>query len=156
MKLTRKWRSHDVDIEITDKWLEILNSLENFELVGICAGHVGDDNKYPYIGLQLKEDINEYFSDNWLKYAKIIEHEVSRIFNNDFFVAKLIVGKNNFSFKSVKFDNYNIGLNLTSPFERTMEEFLEINNLIWFQSSIDNILKFDLELNGIRRQLPKK
>ena len=80
----RKWRDFCVDRNLEDGWLERLNSLSAFTLIGICEGHgeqrVGSPGRFPHLNLRLKEQLLPGIARNWEELRAALLNEVHRLF----------------------------------------------------------------------------
>jgi len=82
----RRWRDRCVDRNLVDEWLERLNKLENFRLVGICEGHFVNNPQstrvFPRIHLALKGPVLPGLVDHWSSLKSVVVGEVERIFGS--------------------------------------------------------------------------
>lgn len=80
----KRWRDFCVDKNLEEDWLERLNSLKTFTLVGICEGHhnqrTGSDSKFPYIGLRLKDQLLPGIARDWEELRVAVLNEVHKLF----------------------------------------------------------------------------
>ena len=80
----KQWREFCVDKNLEDDWLERLNNLKAFALIGICEGHSdrrsGSSGRYPYISLRLKEPLLPGIAKHWEELRMAMLSEVSRLF----------------------------------------------------------------------------
>lgn len=73
----RQWYGYDVDVELKDKWLEALNSMD-FDLISICYGHPEDRNDNTGGGSKYAH-INIAFTAHNAKMGKEVEEKVLEI-----------------------------------------------------------------------------
>jgi hypothetical protein len=82
----RRWKDMCVDKNLEDEWLERLNGLKAFGLVGICEGHSeqrpGASGRYPHINLRLKESLLPGIAENWEELRIAILNEVGKLFGS--------------------------------------------------------------------------
>jgi hypothetical protein len=80
----KRWRDFCVDKNLEEDWLERLNSLKTFTLIGICEGHhnqrAASDSKFPYIGLRLKDQLLPGIARNWEELRVAVLNEVHKLF----------------------------------------------------------------------------
>lgn len=76
----RIWRSRCVDRNLHDDWLETLNSLDSFDLISVCEGHlterVNSRRSSAHISLRIKGALSEHVADQWVQ----IQDAVDQVF----------------------------------------------------------------------------
>ena len=82
----REWGGRCVDRNLTDAWLERLNTLHSLSLMGICEGHAdassGSSGRFPHINLRLKEELLPGIARRWEELRVAVLDEVSRLFQH--------------------------------------------------------------------------
>lgn len=73
----RLWRDRCVDKNLKDDWLERLNTLQSFELISICEGHL---DRRPHINLRLRPDLIAALANDWHAYQAKFQEGISNIF----------------------------------------------------------------------------
>jgi len=80
----RLWQDRCVDKNLEDAWLERLNVLTAFKLIGICEGHyrrrLSSAGRYPHINLRLNERLLPNVARNWDALRAEILNEVHKLF----------------------------------------------------------------------------
>ena len=83
----RRWRDLCVDKNLDDEWLERLNKLKAFRLVGICEGHSNRHSNtvgaYPNIHLKLRATILEGVAGKWPSLKAALLKDPAKIFIHD-------------------------------------------------------------------------
>lgn len=83
----RQWRNYCVDKNLDDEWLERLNKLKAFRLVGICEGHMnkrsGSTSKYPHVNLTLRDEIIDRVAQEWPDLKTALLKDAKDIFEDD-------------------------------------------------------------------------
>ena len=83
----RRWRNYCVDKNLDDEWLERLNKLKAFRLVGICEGHMkrrsGSTSKYPNVNLTLQDEFIDRVAEKWPDLKTALLKESKKIFEDD-------------------------------------------------------------------------
>lgn len=78
----RPWRNWAVDRNLDDCWLERLNNLETFSLVGICEGHIDvkptSVRRSPRIALMLKKVYMRPLTEQWYDLKEALAIEIKR------------------------------------------------------------------------------
>lgn len=80
----RKWRNFCVDKNLENEWLDRLNDLRAFNLIGICEGHferrAGSPGRFPNMNLRLKEQLLPGIARNWDELRTAMLNEVNHLF----------------------------------------------------------------------------
>ena len=80
----KRWRDLCVDKNLEDDWLDRLNDLKAFTLIGICEGHrdqrVGSAGRFPHLSLRLKEQLLPGIARDWEELRAAVLNEVHKLF----------------------------------------------------------------------------
>jgi len=80
----RRWLDFCVDKNLQDDWLNRLNNLKAFSLIGICEGHherrTRSASRYPHIHLRLMEHLLPGIARDWEELRAAVLNEVHRLF----------------------------------------------------------------------------
>lgn len=83
----RRWRDFCVDKNLEDDWLERLNKLKAFILVGICEGHsnnpFGSSGRYPHLNFSLRKSLLEGIAEDWEYLRTAMLNETGKLFRSD-------------------------------------------------------------------------
>lgn len=78
----RTWRNWAVDQNLDDHWLERLNNLETFSLVGICEGHTDAKpaslRRCPRIALMLRKAYMRPLTEQWYDLKETLTTAIER------------------------------------------------------------------------------
>ena len=142
----RRWREFCVDKNLEDSWLERLNCLKTFALIGICEGHSdrqsGSSARYPYVSLRLKESLLPSIAKHWEALRAALLNEVSRLFQaadteiNLELKFRLRAGRGKLIYRE------DLTFRMRSYEARTAEKF-DILTRNWFEQSVERIEQLD-------------
>lgn len=143
----KQWREFCVDKNLEDDWLERLNHLKTFALVGICEGHCdrqpGSPGRYPYIALRLRESLLPGIAKGWGELRTAMLSEVSRLFQaadtdiNLELKFRLRAGRGKLIYREA------LTFRMRSYEVRSAEE-LDAQVRSWFERSIERIERLDV------------
>ena len=86
----KRWKDYCVDKNLDDEWLERLNQLKAFQLMGICEGHIKRQveakSSYPNVNLKLRDEFVVSVVEKWPELkteilkeaAEILEHHATQ------------------------------------------------------------------------------
>jgi len=142
----KRWREFCVDKNLEDDWLERLNRLKTFALIGICEGHSGRQSgssaRYPYISLRLKESLLPSIPKHWEELRTAMLSEVSRLFQaadtdiNIELKFRLRAGRGKLIYRE------DLMFRMRSYQVRTSDE-LDVQARNWFEQSVERIELLD-------------
>ncbi len=151
----RRWRDFCVDKNLEDDWLERLNKLKAFILVGICEGHSENRpqsaGRYPHINFRLRKSLLRGIAGDWEHLRIAMLEETGRLFHSDNTSIRLELsfrlraGQGKFVYHE------DLKMKVMSFQERTTEEMGE-ETRDWFDSLIDQIEEIDRVVYGWHTQ----
>ena len=142
----RRWGDKCVDRNLADEWLERLNALEAFNLVGICEGHSeqrpGSSGRYPHIVLRLRESLLPGIAGHWEDLRIVILNEVGKLFGSGDTDARLELKFRLRAGRGRLVYQEDLTMRMRSYQARTTEEMgEEIRS--WFEESLQRIEDID-------------
>jgi len=138
---TRDWCGFQVDTNLKNEWLERLNLLRCFDLIGICEGHFSCDDDVSYLVVRAKE----YSLEKLLSKVDMVGQLLEKLSNQeiayrvttmlDFPVGHFVGESSKWLFK----------ISLTRLNARGSLE-MDSQTESWFEKAIQNIEMIDKEI----------
>jgi len=151
----RRWRDFCVDKNLEDDWLERLNKLKAFILVGICEGHSNNRpqsaRKYPHINFRLRKSLLKGIAGDWEFLRVAMLQETGKLFHSDNSSIRLELsfrlraGQGKFVYHE------DLKMKVMRFHERSTEE-MGAETRGWFEGLIDQIEEIDRVVYGWHTQ----
>jgi len=141
---TREWATFSVDKNLQDDWLTRLNSLQCFELMGICEGHFSCDDDVAHIVLQARNIYKEKLIFEVVKVVELLKEyrDVASQYS-----AKAIFDLPS-KFSKQTPSEWLFTLSFACLKERTSLD-MDKQTEEWFVSTVQNIEKIDTEITRL-------
>ena len=151
----RRWRDFCVDKNLEDDWLERLNDLRAFILVGICEGHSDNESlsskRYPQINFRLRKSLLKGIAADWDHLRIEMLQETGKLLHSDNTNMRLELSFRLRAGQGRLVYHEDLKMNVMC-FQERRTEGLEEETRAWFEGLIDQIEEIDRVVYGWHMQ----
>ena len=142
----KRWRNYCVDKNLDDEWLERLNKLKAFQLVGICEGHikrhVDAKSSYRNVNLILRDELMVSVVAKWPELKTEILKEAAEILENNATKTRLEIHHRLRARQGKIISQDALKISMLSNQSRDQDE-LGDEMRIWFEGCVERIEELD-------------
>lgn len=142
----RIWNNCNVDKNLENAWLETLNSLQLFNLISICEGHVegrGPFSSRPHINLRIKEQYLPLMAREFDDISNDWQRKLTELFSTDETLAEIEYKLKFNSSRSRQEITRDLTIHISSRVTRQTVKINQ-NTIKWFEEMVGAISKFDV------------
>lgn len=142
----KNWGNFCVDKNLDDAWLERLNKLKAFRLVGICEGHqnrrTGSTSRYPNVNLKLRDEFIDPVVRRWPDLKTEMLKEAREIFENNEIKTRIEMSHKLRTRKGKIISQDEMKIRMMSNISREEDEMGE-EIRTWFSDCVNRIEEID-------------